>query len=367
MSTAALNRYRRRAYADAAAALTPDERVVFDALESANGSAALLDRVRPANTAPADVERVDGQTLALMSRQLEHVMSGTYEEPLPGLLAAEGGLMDFNTEVPDGASTFAYYVYAGHSLARFSSSYSDKTAPTTTISAARVVGNVECMENSYGYTFREMREAAFGDVPLDAMAARYARRGHDELLNSALLWGREEIGIPGMLNHPNITISQAPADGTASSRRWSAKSVDLILRDCALLIDTPGELSFGMREVTSVKFAREEWRLVSSLRMGAGDGAMTVLNFLRQIYPGVDFGMMLECAASQSDGNLATNCAIAYVRNRELLSGVNPMPFTQYPPEINGLRVDVWCESSTGGVMLKEPLTVHRMDGIGQS
>lgn len=364
-----LSMYRRRAYADAQSRLTSKgARAIFALLAADPLMAAALRQDRGDLATPEpDAARQDSQTLAAFARQLEHVMTETYEEPFPDLGMASGQVIDIDSSVPEGAESFVYYVYSGASLARFSSAYSGGTAPTTTIQGARVTGNIESMENAYEYSFRDLRAAAFAGVPLDSMLAKYAKRGHEELLQEAGLWGREDLGLPGFVNHPNITVTQAAADGTASSREWADKTVDLILRDHRVLIDTPGQLSYGMRETTHVLYSREEMRLLSSLRMGAGDGGYTVLKFLRETYTGVEFGVMLELAASQSDGNLDANAALAYVKNREFLRLVAPMAFKQYPPERRDLKIRVMCESSTGGVICKEPLTVHRLDGVGDS
>lgn len=365
-----LSPVRRREYADAQSSLASSPRVaaIFALLAGDPGITEALRRDRGGEgESEATSARNDAQTMVAFARQLEHVIAETYEEPFPELQMASGDLIDLDTSIPEGAETFVYYVYSGLSMARFSSAYSGGTAPTTTVQGARVTGNVESMENAYEYTFRDLRAAAFAGVPLESMLAKYAKRGHEELLQGTGLWGREDLGLPGFITHPNITITRAPADGTGSSRAWADKTVDLILRDHRTLIDTPGQLSYGMRETTHVRYAREEWRLLNTLRMGAGDGTLTVMGFLRATYPGVDFGMLLELAASQSDGNLTTNAAIAYSRNREHLRLVQPMAFKQYPPERRDLKIRVMCESSTGGVIMKEPLAVHRMDDVGAS
>jgi hypothetical protein len=370
MLTAALINFRRRAYGDALAGLqSVDAQEIFESLAADQTITQALrkDRLGEERLDPEGEIRKDAQTLAGFARELEHVMTEVYEEPFPDLKMANGEIVDLDTSVSDGAETFRWYVFSGTSVARLSSAYSSGTSPGTAITAAAVLGNVECLENHYEYSFRDLRNAAFAGVPLEPMLASKAKRAHEELLNDILLWGREDVGLPGFLTHPNITITRAPADGTGSSRAWEDKSIDLILRDIRLLIDTPGEVSHGMRETTDVLFSREEERLLTSLRMGTGDGTLTVMQFLRQTYPEVRFGRLLELAASKSRGNLATNSALAYVRKRDVLRGVVPMAFRQYPPERAGLKVRVDCESSTGGMIVKEPMTIHRLDDVGAS
>lgn len=371
MLTSAIADYRRRAYGDALKSLpSPAASDIFEGLagDPTLTAALRLDRQAGSIRLTGEAEaRFDAQTLAGFAQELEHVMTEVYEEPFPDLRLASGEILDIDTSVPEGAETFRYYMFSGTSVARFSSAYSNGTSPGTSISAAVVLGNVEPMENHYEYTMRDARNAAHAGVPLERMFATAAKRAHEELANETGLWGREDIGIPGFVTHPNITITQAPADGTGGSSAWEDKSIDLILRDIRLLIDTAGEVSFGMRETTDVALPRAAERLLTTLRLGAGDGTLTVMAFIRQTYPGVTFHRLDELAASRSRGNLATDSAIAWVRNRENLRMVVPMQFKQYPPQVKDLKVRIPCESSIGGVIAKEPMTIHRMDGIGAS
>lgn len=371
MLTSALIEYRRRAYADAIAPLELAQIEIAEVLAEDQGlvRAMRADRANAgqAATSEQDALRADAQTLAGFAVELEHVMTETYEEDFPDLPFANGDGVDLDTSVNEGAETFRYYVFSGMSVARFSSAYSAGTSPGTSISAGVVHGRIEGMENHYEMTFKDLRNAAFAGVPLETMLGSAARRAHDELLHKTLLWGREDLGLPGFATHPNITITRAPATGSGSSRAWADKSNDQILLDVATLVDTPGAVSLGMRETTDVAWPRATERLLRARRMGTGDGTLTLLQFIRTNYPEVTFRRLDDLAASRSFGNLATDSAIAYVRNRQVLRGIVPMPFRQHPPERRDLKMRVMCESSTGGMVIKEPMTIHRLDDIGAS
>lgn len=354
---------RSRAYADAVAKLETDsQREIFARLVHADAATTLrLDSEQYAGLDEHAASRKDAQSLALVARQLEHVMTEVYEEEFPELLAAEGGVVSIDTSIPEGAETFTYYVYSAVGMARFSSAYSSRTSPRATIQGAKVSGNVENMEGSYGYTARDLRSAAFAGLPLESMLAVAERRAHAELLNKTALWGREDLGLPGLLNHPNMTITDAP------NGFWSGNTVDEILLDLATIVNTPRLISFGMRNTTDVFLPDAEHMRISQLRLGAGDGGMTVLDFAKKAHPGVNFKVLRELAASESDGNLTEDAAFACVNDRRLVSLVVPMPFRQHPVQQQGLEFIVMCESSTGGIRCPEPMILHRFDGIGDS
>lgn len=321
---------------------------------------------RPHNS--RDAAHYDAQTLIATARQLEYVMTEIYEEEFPDLPVASGEIIDFDTSVPEGAQTFVYYVFSGAALARFAGPYTTGDAPRASIEAASVIGRVHWAEGSYGWHIREMRAAQYGGFPLDRMLADKERRAHAELAQRTFTFGREDLGMPGFMTHPNITILDAPADGTGSSRLWSAKTFDLVARDVRLLVRTVQRVSFGRRKVTNVCIPEEEMIRWESNFVNAGNASnITWLEAFQKLHPGVNFRSLNECSASFSGGRFATDVAIAYVKDRKVLRAVYPVEYLQHAPELRNLETTIPVESCVGGVILTEPWTVVRLDGIGQS
>lgn len=315
----------------------------------------------------AGTERADSQTLSYAARQLEHVYAKAYEEEFADLRMANGEIVQIDSSVNEGARSFVYYLYSSAGVARFQSGYSTDL-PTVHSAGAQVHGNVEVMENAYEYSRQDLRSARMAGDNLDARLAKAARRAHDELLNKVGCWGREDIGLPGLFNHPNITVTKSPANGTGSSRNWADKTNDLILDDIATLIDTVDELTFGKRQVNKVLFSRAVANLLKRRRIadGAGDGFLTLWKFLEGHYGGVSFEVMNELGANNSDGNLSEDAAFGYVSGDiDLVSLVVPMAFVQHAVQEVDNKIKVPCESSTGGIKLPEPMICNRMDNVG--
>ncbi len=312
-------------------------------------------------------EKCDAQTLSYAARQLEYVYSKVYEEDFADLRMANGEIIPIDTSVPEGAKTFVYYLYSSAGVARFQSGYSTDL-PLVHSSGAQVNGSVHVMEGAYAYSRQDLRSARMAGDSLDSRLAKAERRAHDELLQRTGLWGREDLGLPGLLNHPNITVSLSPANGAGSSRHWVDKTNDQVLDDIATLIDTPDELTFGKRQVNKVLFSRSIKNLLKRRRIadGSGDGFLTLWKFIEGHYDGVSFEVLNELGANNSDGNLAEDAAFAYVSgDSDLASLVVPMSFTQYGVQEKDNMFKVPCESSTGGVKMPEPVICNRMDNIG--
>lgn len=368
---------RARVYQDTAAKLPLGTRRIFAKLASLHDFAANLalhgrQGERYAEMNPAERVRHDAQTLAAASRQLEHVMSQVYEEPMPELRAANGDMIDIDTSVPDGAKTFTWYAYSGRAIARFSASWTSGAAPMATIQGAARTGTTHSIESGYAYTQSDMRQAAFADIPLDPMLAKEVRHAHQRKHNDVALWGRMDLNLPGLVTHPNITVIDAPLNAGATSRYWSSKTVDEIQRDINTLIDTASEVSFRMRRTTNLWLPTTEFNLIRNTRLGAGDGGMTILGFFKANRPEVTIDELVELRASQSapeggSPQLTSNAALALVKNRDIVSFVVPLVFSQLAPQMVGLNIKVFTESMVGGVILKEPPTVVRLDQIGLS
>lgn len=329
----------------------------------------LFERIMRSDQADAlNAGHNDAQGALFFARQLEFVMREVYKEEFDDLPFANGEIIPFDSEIPENAQSFLYYLYTGLGIARFINSYARGNLPLVTMQAAQKTGRVQPFGNAYAWSTQDIRNASFVGMPLSTELASWAKRAHEELLNDTIAWGREDLGIPGMLNHPNITVSDSPANGAASSTYWSAKSIDNILADIFTLITTPQHLTRNREKVNMVLLPLSEMLLISTLRMGAGDGSLTVLGYVKAAYPGVEFKTVEELAASGSGGNLATDSAYAFTSgDAKRLRAVAPIMFRQYPVQQQDLMFKVPCESTTGGVIMPRPLAAHRMDGIGLS
>ncbi len=311
--------------------------------------------------------REDTSSLLWFSRQLEHVMEQVEGEEFPELRMASGSVIPIDTSVPEGAETFTYFLFSATAIAQFSAGYAKGELPLVTLKGAKVNGNIEPMVNGYAWSTRDIRNAQFTGFGLETELATAARRGHDQLLNDTGMWGQPDLGLPGFVNHPNITVTDA-ADNGSGSTFWEDKTPDQIIADVNTLINTVATTTFGMERVNRVEMPLSAWLLITTLRLGPGDGTLTVIKALQEFHPNVTFDALNELAASQSDGNLAEDAIIAYVGGKKnKLALIQPMPFRQHPVQQDDLMFKVPCESSTGGVKLKAPLSVHRMDGIGQN
>lgn len=313
--------------------------------------------------------KTDAQTLPFFERELEQVLTTTYERKFPELAMANGDVIPISSEVDEGAETYTYYMYEPTGIARFMTAYADADMPMVSIRGAKVTAPVEPMEVGYAYTTRDIRNAAFARRPLDQKLAVAARRAHDQRVHITGLWGREDLGLSGFVNNPNITVADAPAGagGGGNPEYWVNKTPDEIVADIAMVIDGVETLTNKVEMVTDVAISNPLFLYIRRTRLGTIGESKTILTYIREVWPNVNFYGLIDLQASNSLGNLDEDCMIGYARDAEKCSLEIPMPFKQYPVQQDGLKFKVPTESSMGGVKCPYPLSIYRLDGIGSN
>lgn len=79
--------------------------------------------------------------------------------------------------------------------------------------------------------FQDMQRANFVGRSLDSMLQNGVRLTYDKHMEQNVYKGIAEYGSTGLINDANVTVAQAAATGTGSSRAWSAKTAQQILDD----------------------------------------------------------------------------------------------------------------------------------------
>ncbi|MCA9680726.1 MAG: DUF2184 domain-containing protein [Myxococcales bacterium] len=328
--------------------------------------------------------RQDADALLFATRELEYVMGEVYKEEYADLMMANGGILPLDTEVPEGAEYWTYYLQSSAGVAVYAADYSDGTMPTVSLQGAKVQREVQDINIGYSYTTKQMRNAQFAGRRLDPDLADAARRAHEEKHHSAGMWGRPDLGIDGWLTHPNITLQVAAPVGLGNSTDFRTKDADQIIADFASLYDTVEDLTHGKRKPTRICMSRRVRSLLRRRRLGAGDGYSSLLSFLMDSYSaekndgvGVEFMVINELdyrkaalwsAPDQPNVSVTAETGdwlVAYIHNQpRLLSLVMVMMFRQQPVQVVDLTFKVPTESSIGGVKMKEPLTMSVMQGV---
>lgn len=306
--------------------------------------------------------RLDANESVFFARQLEAIRPRAYDVKRAKLSAFE--VFPIDTSIPAGANTITYRQYDGVGAAKIIANYADDL-PRSDVTAKEFTSPIKGIGDSYGYSTQDIRAAQFTGVPLDSKRQAQARRAHDELINKLAWAGDTVTGLPGFLSNANITGYTVPADGSSSSKLWTAKSADLILRDMNGIANTVFTTSKGVHRPNELWLPLAQYTLVASTpRSSTSD--TTILEYFLSNNPFVQRVVpVLELASTANGGAAGTYDIMVAADNSIDNYQMNlPMMFMQHAPQQKGLSFEVPCESRFGGVTIEYPLAFAKADSI---
>lgn len=306
-------------------------------------------------------ERLDANESIFFARQLEYIRPKIYDVKRPRLSALE--VFPIDTSVPEWAETITYRMFDSTGVAKIIASYADDL-PMVGINGKEFASKVKSLGDAYGWSAHEIRAAAATNTPLKSRLAVMAKKGHDIAVNRIAWFGDADANLPGFLSNTNIPVYVVPSDGTGTSKLWSTKDGDQIIRDMTGIVNAVTTQSLGIHKANELWLPLDEFTFVNSKVRGtsANPNADTILKVFQTNNPGVRVRSILELADVATYSGL--NVMVAIENSEENLQLVLPMPFKEYPPQAQNLAWKVPCESRIGGVTIEYPFAMAIASGI---
>ena len=300
----------------------------------------------------------DAAESIFMLRQLDFIKTQTYDVKYAELKARK--LIPVSSEADPGAERIFYRQYDQTGMAKIIANYADDL-PRADVKGKEFFATVKTLASSYGYNLQEMRAAVYGNVPLEQRRANAARRAIAQTENKAAFFGDAESGLQGFFTNPNIGSVVIPADGTGSSKAWTAKTPDQILRDLNLLANSISAVSLGVEIPDTLVLPIAQYNYIASTARSANSDT-TILNYFLQNNPYIKevewVNELYHAGVSSADR------AIAYRRSPEVLTMEVPSDFEQLELQIKNLEYTIPCIERFAGVLIYYPLAVAFGDGI---
>ena len=301
--------------------------------------------------------RFDANESIFFARQLEYIRSQTYDIKRVALSALT--LMPVSTAIPEGASTHTYRQYDTVGMAKVIANYANDL-PRADVTGKEFTNPIRSIGNSYGYSVQDIRAALFSGTNLNGKKAMAATRAHQEKINQLAFGGDVDNGLPGLLGNANVPEVTLAADGTGSSKAFSTKTADKIVRDISALINKVVSQSKGIHRVNQVWLPIEQYALISTTQNSTASDT-TILEFLQKNNPGVEFKQVVEMDAAGAAGADRMYAMENSIENWQLEI---PMMIRQYAPQQKGLEFEVPVESRFAGVIIEYPLAFAFADGL---
>lgn len=322
--------------------------------------------------------RGDAVDTAFAARQLEYVYSKAVEFEFEALPFADQSdpLVPWDTSVPAGAETFVYYLTETSGTAVFLASMSgSEDLPSPSIYGAEVVGRTKSFGSQIVVTVQQLRKAAFGKLNLQAALGEGDKRAHAEVLNDVAAWGRDDLDLPGFLNHPQVPRSVAAEKAAAgTSTLWSVATPGELIADVLSLVNGILEDTSERYRPDTIAMPARYLRVLSQTRLsedGSGGDPTNVLTYIKKALSEagtpIDFRPCEQLRASKSEGYLSTDAMIAYSRREEHVSLIVPLWYEMQAVQQSGFKLKTPTESMMGGIAFRVPATAAMMTGIGVS
>lgn len=301
------------------------------------------------------------------ARELDYVKAQSYDVEYPELTALS--LFPQTSEADEGAETITYYTYDKTGLAKIIDNYS------TDLPRADVVGRpsyaqIKSVGDSYGYSAQEMRASRLAGKSLDARKGESARYQIDNLINKIAWAGDEASGLMGVLSQgQNIPLYTILAGGTSGKTKWTEKTADEILADVNGMAKQVAKVTKNVERPDTLCVPAEVYMDITTRRIP--DTSTTVLKFILEHAPYIkDVVSTAELDADSVETNpyaAASNgqgVAFLFKNEQRKLSLENPMPFKQYPVQVEKLETIIPCEARTAGVIVYYPLSALIAVGV---
>ena len=301
--------------------------------------------------------RFDGAEDAsvFFARELDFVKAKSYDVEYPELTALNHFPM--TSEADPGAETVTYYTYDKTGAAKVIQNYSTDL-PRADVNGKPSYAQVKSLGDSYGYSAQEMRASRLAGKSLDVRKGESARFQIDNLNNTVAWRGDEESGLMGVLSEgQSIPLYAVGAGAESGKTKWTEKTADEILADVNGMAKQVARVTKNVERPDTLCVPAEVFMDISTRRIP--DTATTVLAFIKEHSPYIK---EIISAAELDADSVETNpyadeengqgVAFLYTNSERKFSIENPMPFYQYPLQVQGLETIIPCEARTAGVII---------------
>lgn len=314
--------------------------------------------------------RLDAGEASFFARQLEYIKAKTYDVLYPTYRAQE--LIPVSFEAGPGAQSITYRQFNMVGTMKLIAQYANDLPRSDTYGKEFTV-NVKGFGGSYGYNIQEVRNAMFGNVPLQQRKANAARMAYEQLVNRYAWFADGSAtygGLYGLFYNANLTQIAAPTGGWCDAQGISlGKTADQIINDITSLLNSIPQLTKGVEKPNTIILPIISLSYIKSVpRSSISD--TTIYGFIKQNYPEVEFEALNEAWAvspapqTPTDANSSSNIMIAYDRNPDKLTMEIPQPFEQFPVQERGLEYIIPTHARYAGIITYYPLSIALMYGI---
>jgi hypothetical protein len=221
----------------------------------------------------------------------------------------------------------------------------------------------------YEWNTQELQRAAKMGRALSSDKAAAAKLAADRFIYGVAMTGKNPAGVAekggtGFTNNGSAPSAQVAADGTGSSRLWSAKTSDLILRDINAAL-TAVESGTGETHVANtLALPTSAYNYIASTPRASGSDT-TILSYLQANNVAGEALTIFKSRALETAGTGSSTRMVAYDRSPQVLKFHLPGPHQFLPPfQKSSMTYEVGGIMNVGGVEVRLPKAIVYRDSF---
>ena len=219
----------------------------------------------------------------------------------------------------------------------------------------------------YEWTVQEMQRAAKLGRSLSSDKAMAADRSAQAFLYSIAMTGNtpgattSEKNWTGLFNNGSVPSAQTAADGTGSSRLWSTKTPDQILRDINEVINAVESATGETHAANTLILPTTAYNYAANTRVT--DTGTTILAYLQANNSAGESLTIKRSRSLETAGTSSSKRMVAYDNSREVVRFHLPGPHQFLPPFQKGsMTYEVGGIMNVGGTEVRLPKAIAYRD-----
>ncbi len=293
-------------------------------------------------------------TAVLEARDLTAIDKVIYSAPDTELPARK--LLNVKSDVPAGAATYEYKTLTKAGSAKVIAD-GDSKLPLVDADLKDFSQKIVTFAAGIQYSEQELREAQMTGLQVDATKAAVARRAIFELENKIAFTGDKKHGIPGFANADNIQVTTSSKGGTAAKfeNMDPADIVEEFRAAKSLITSIAGYRNTEL----SVAISSDQYEILQ--RRYSDYDARTTLQVIKESGWFTNILPVFDLKGVGTDG---TDSMLIFDPSPTVAQLIIPMDITRVQQEFQWPNIRVPFEERCGGVVVRTPYAIVRVDGI---
>lgn len=293
----------------------------------------------------------DASETMVFARQLETIRNKVYEKQYAELKGRQ--LVPTVSENGD-AEYVTIRVWDEVTMAKVIADYATDFATVTAVAFEHTMKFFD-IGNSYTYSVKDLRRAAFAGVELTSRYANIARRGIELGIDEAVAVGVPSLKSYGLVNNPNVSLL------ALTTGNWPSATAAQILADLNLIVTTMWTGTLELYKPDTLVVSSNCYRLLTTkLLNDANSSNISVLDMFKKQNPGITVESWTKLATANAAGT--NGRMIAYKKDADVLEFIMGREFEVFPAEQRGLEFKHPCMATVAGVAVHHPAAILYMD-----